>query len=103
VLIQRFRLFWRSSLSIADIEKKKNYLHCQTAKPGICFVDNRYGELIADREPTAVGADLMAGSLIKNPLECPLSPLGGLRCWSKRLGGVAIARQHRLVVLRRDV
>jgi cystathionine beta-lyase family protein involved in aluminum resistance len=33
----------------------------------VCFVDNCYGEFLEDREPTAVGADLMAGSLIKNP------------------------------------
>ncbi len=33
----------------------------------IVFVDNCYGEFIEDREPTEVGADLMAGSLIKNP------------------------------------
>jgi len=30
-------------------------------------VDNCYGEFIENREPTAVGADLIAGSLIKNP------------------------------------
>jgi cystathionine beta-lyase family protein involved in aluminum resistance len=33
----------------------------------ICFVDNCYGEFIDTQEPTSVGADLMAGSLIKNP------------------------------------
>ena len=33
----------------------------------VCFVDNCYGEFINDLEPTAVGADLIAGSLIKNP------------------------------------
>lgn len=33
----------------------------------IVFVDNCYGEFAETREPTAVGADLMAGSLIKNP------------------------------------
>jgi cystathionine beta-lyase family protein involved in aluminum resistance len=33
----------------------------------ICFVDNCYGEFIENVEPTAVGADLIAGSLIKNP------------------------------------
>ncbi len=43
---------------------------CQVAKainPNvICFVDNCYGEFMEDKEPTEVGADLMAGSLIKN-------------------------------------
>lgn len=33
----------------------------------ICFVDNCYGEFVEEIEPTDVGADLMAGSLIKNP------------------------------------
>lgn len=33
----------------------------------ICMVDNCYGEFVETQEPTAVGADLMAGSLIKNP------------------------------------
>ena len=33
----------------------------------VILVDNCYGEFVEDREPTAVGADLIAGSLIKNP------------------------------------
>lgn len=33
----------------------------------VVFVDNCYGEFVEDKEPTEVGADLMAGSLIKNP------------------------------------
>ncbi|MHA6261195.1 methionine gamma-lyase family protein [Sporosarcina sp. CAU 1771] len=33
----------------------------------IVFVDNCYGEFVEENEPTEVGADLMAGSLIKNP------------------------------------
>ncbi|MDG5470383.1 methionine gamma-lyase family protein [Jeotgalibacillus sp. ET6] len=33
----------------------------------IAFVDNCYGEFVEEREPAHVGADLMAGSLIKNP------------------------------------
>ncbi|WP_199310993.1 methionine gamma-lyase family protein [Trichocoleus sp. FACHB-69] len=57
---------WRSSLSIAEIEKIV-YLVKQQNPHTVCFVDNCYGEFIEDREPTAVGADLMAGSLIKNP------------------------------------
>ena len=42
----------------------------------ICFVDNCYGELVEDQEPTEVGADLIAGSLIKN-LGGTISPTGG--------------------------
>ena len=67
VLIQRSCGYsWRSSLSIAEIEKIVNIVKQQNPNT-ICFVDNCYGEFIEDREPTAVGADLMAGSLIKNP------------------------------------
>ena len=33
----------------------------------ICFVDNCYGEFVEELEPTDVGADILAGSLIKNP------------------------------------
>ncbi len=57
---------WRPSLSIADIEKIINLVKRQNPET-ICFVDNCYGEFIEDREPPAVGADLIAGSLIKNP------------------------------------
>lgn len=46
-------------------------------KPGvICFVDNCYGEFIEKQEPTEVGADLMAGSLIKN-MGGGFAPTGG--------------------------
>ncbi|MGL5195877.1 MAG: aminotransferase class I/II-fold pyridoxal phosphate-dependent enzyme [Chroococcales cyanobacterium] len=57
---------WRPSLSIADIEKIIDLVKAQNPET-ICFVDNCYGEFIEDREPPAVGADLIAGSLIKNP------------------------------------
>jgi cystathionine beta-lyase family protein involved in aluminum resistance len=67
VLIQRSCGYsWRSSLSITEIEKIIQMVKQQNPDT-ICFVDNCYGEFIEDREPTAVGADLMAGSLIKNP------------------------------------
>ena len=67
VLIQRSCGYsWRSSLNIADIDKIIRLVKAQNPHT-ICFVDNCYGEFIEDREPTAVGADLMAGSLIKNP------------------------------------
>ena len=66
VLIQRSKGYsTRKSLTIDEIEtickivKEKNP-NC------ICFVDNCYGEFVEDKEPTEVGADLMAGSLIKN-------------------------------------
>jgi cystathionine beta-lyase family protein involved in aluminum resistance len=67
VLIQRSCGYsWRPSLAIADIEKIICLVKQQNPDT-VCFVDNCYGEFVEDREPTAVGADLMAGSLIKNP------------------------------------
>jgi len=57
---------WRASLSIAQIEKIIAIVKRQNPNV-VCFVDNCYGEFVESQEPTAVGADLMAGSLIKNP------------------------------------
>jgi cystathionine beta-lyase family protein involved in aluminum resistance len=63
VLIQRSCGYsWRSSLSIAEIERIVQIVKQQNPHT-VCFVDNCYGEFIEDREPPAVGADLIAGSL----------------------------------------
>jgi cystathionine beta-lyase family protein involved in aluminum resistance len=66
VLIQRSCGYsWRPSLSVARIGELCERV--KTLQPDcLCFVDNCYGELVQEQEPTAVGADLMAGSLIKN-------------------------------------
>jgi cystathionine beta-lyase family protein involved in aluminum resistance len=66
---------WRSTLTIAEIENIIRIVKGQNADI-VCFVDNCYGEFLEDREPTAVGADLMAGSLIKNP-GGTIAPTGG--------------------------
>ncbi len=67
VLIQRSCGYsWRESLAISDIERIVQIVKQQNPNT-VCFVDNCYGEFIESVEPTAVGADLMAGSLIKNP------------------------------------
>ncbi|WP_373539048.1 aminotransferase class I/II-fold pyridoxal phosphate-dependent enzyme [Chamaesiphon sp.] len=67
VLIQRSCGYsWRSSLSIAQIGRIVEVVKRQNPDT-VCFVDNCYGEFVEDREPPAVGADLIAGSLIKNP------------------------------------
>ncbi len=57
---------WRLTLSIADIEKIVRIVKQQNPEV-ICFVDNCYGEFVEDKEPPEVGADLIAGSMIKNP------------------------------------
>ncbi|MBF2034320.1 MAG: aminotransferase class I/II-fold pyridoxal phosphate-dependent enzyme [Leptolyngbyaceae cyanobacterium T60_A2020_046] len=76
VLIQRSCGYsWRSSLTIAEIEKIVRLVKAQNPDT-VCFVDNCYGEFVETREPTAVGADLMAGSFIKNP-GGTIAPTGG--------------------------
>lgn len=67
VLIQRSKGYsTRKSISVDTIGRI-----CDTVKnknPNcICFVDNCYGEFVEDKEPLEVGADIIAGSLIKNP------------------------------------
>lgn len=67
VLIQRSKGYsTRKSLSISTIEKICKIVKSQNPNC-ICFVDNCYGEFVEDKEPLEVGADLIAGSLIKNP------------------------------------
>jgi cystathionine beta-lyase family protein involved in aluminum resistance len=67
VLIQRSCGYsWRQSLSIAEIQRIVESVKQQNPHT-VCFVDNCYGEFVDHLEPTAVGVDLMAGSLIKNP------------------------------------
>lgn len=76
VLIQRSTGYsWRESLSLMDIKKAIDIV--KAINPNIvCMVDNCYGEFIDVQEPTQVGADLMAGSLIKNP-GGSIAPTGG--------------------------
>lgn len=67
VLIQRSRGYsLRKSLDIDTIEKIIHIVKSQNPNC-ICFVDNCYGEFVEKKEPLEVGADLIAGSLIKNP------------------------------------
>ncbi|MBQ4077823.1 methionine gamma-lyase family protein [bacterium] len=67
VLIQRSRGYsLRKSLTIETIKKIVEIVKSKNPKC-ICFVDNCYGEFVEKIEPLEVGADLIAGSLIKNP------------------------------------
>ncbi|MGD1906161.1 MAG: aminotransferase class I/II-fold pyridoxal phosphate-dependent enzyme [Leptolyngbyaceae cyanobacterium] len=76
VLIQRSCGYsWRTSLTIETIEKIITLVKAQNADT-VCFIDNCYGEFVETREPTMVGADLIAGSLIKNP-GGTIAPTGG--------------------------
>ncbi len=74
--IQRSRGYsLRPSLTVSEIETL-----CKAVKEAspstVVMVDNCYGEFVEEKEPTQVGADLMAGSLIKNP-GGGIAPCGG--------------------------
>ncbi len=56
----------RRSFTIAEIDEMIQEVR-KMKEDVIIFVDNCYGEFVEEFEPTQVGADLMAGSLIKNP------------------------------------
>jgi cystathionine beta-lyase family protein involved in aluminum resistance len=74
---------WRPSLSVATIGRL-----CERVKAlrsdCVCFVDNCYGEFVQAEEPPAAGADLVAGSLIKNP-GGTLAPTGGYLAGQREL------------------
>ena len=76
VTIQRSKGYQtRPTLSVERIGELITFI--KNIKPDvICMVDNCYGEFVEDREPLAVGADMMVGSLIKNP-GGGLAPIGG--------------------------
>jgi cystathionine beta-lyase family protein involved in aluminum resistance len=83
VLIQRSRGYdWRPSLSMGDIERIINAVKTKKSSV-VVLVDNCYGEFVEDREPVEVGADLVAGSLIKNP-GGGLAPTGGYIAGNKK-------------------
>lgn len=66
VYIQRSRGYSsRRSLSVAEIEKASEFVK-KIKSDVIVAVDNCYGEFVETKEPTQCGADIMAGSLIKN-------------------------------------
>ncbi|MFU1797503.1 aminotransferase class I/II-fold pyridoxal phosphate-dependent enzyme [Paenibacillus azoreducens] len=77
--IQRSRGYdWRASFTVAEIGEMIKKV--KEIKPDvIVFVDNCYGEFTEEMEPTEMGADLIAGSLIKNP-GGGLAETGGYIC-----------------------
>ncbi len=76
IFVQRSRGYApRRSANIAACEEA--FARIEAVRPDVAIlVDNCYGELVEDREPTHVGADLVMGSLIKN-LGGTLAPAGG--------------------------
>jgi len=82
VHIQRSRGYnTRPSLSIEWIEKIIKAVR-EIREDVVVFVDNCYGEFVEKREPNEVGADLIAGSLIKNP-GGGIAENGGYLCGTK--------------------
>lgn len=76
VFLQRSRGYSdRLPLSIKQIENICKFIKKISPKT-LIFVDNCYGEFVDIKEPVSVGADLMAGSMIKNP-GGGLAPTGG--------------------------
>lgn len=91
VLIQRSRGYSsREAFSINEIKLAGETIHNANPNAAI-IVDNCYGEFVDTLEPTHVGADLMAGSLIKNP-GGGLAPTGGYIAGRKDLVEAAAMR-----------
>ncbi len=67
VTIQRSKGYeWRPSFTVEQIKELITFIK-NIKKDVICMVDNCYGEFVQTIEPSDVGADLIVGSLIKNP------------------------------------
>ncbi|KAF3651060.1 putative receptor-like protein kinase THESEUS 1-like, partial [Capsicum annuum] len=81
---------WRRSLSVTEIGEAINIIKMQNSGC-LVMVDNCYGEFVDDIEPPMVGADLIAGSLIKNP-GGTIAPCGGYVAGKKRWVEAAAAR-----------
>ncbi|MBQ0037270.1 MAG: methionine gamma-lyase family protein [Clostridiales bacterium] len=82
VTIQRSKGYaTRPSFSVQEIGELIAF--CKQCKSDIiCMVDNCYGEFVEIQEPSDVGADMIVGSLIKNP-GGGLAPIGGYICGTK--------------------
>ena len=83
VTIQRSKGYaTRPTFSVSQIGELIAF--CKGIKPDlICMVDNCYGEFVETVEPSDVGADMVVGSLIKNP-GGGLAPIGGYICGTQK-------------------
>ncbi len=84
VFIQRSAGYnWRQSLNIEKIREAISFI--KSIKPNLyVMIDNCYGEFTEFKEPTEAGADIIAGSLIKNP-GGSIAPSGGYVAGKKDL------------------
>ena len=84
VYVQRSRGYaWRRSLSVTEIGALAREIHALNPQI-VVAVDNCYGEFVDEWEPTELGADVIVGSLIKNP-GGGLAPTGGYIAGKKEL------------------
>ena len=74
---------WRSAVSVGQISEMIAFVK-KISPDTLVLVDNCYGEFVEKAEPTAVGADLIAGSLIKN-IGGGIAPTGGYIAGRKEL------------------
>ncbi len=81
---------WRKSLNNNQIKHICTLVHSLNPEC-ICFVDNCYGELVEDSEPIINGANIIAGSLIKN-LGGTIVPTGGYIAGDSELVEMACCR-----------
>ncbi len=82
VTIQRSKGYaTRPTLSVEKIGELITFIK-KIKQDIICMVDNCYGEFVEEKEPLEVGADMIVGSLIKNP-GGGLAPIGGYICGKK--------------------
>ena len=83
ITIQRSKGYaTRPSFSVRQIGELIAF--CKEIKPGVTvMVDNCYGEFVEALEPSDVGADMIVGSLIKNP-GGGLAPIGGYICGTEK-------------------
>ena len=83
ITIQRSKGYaTRPSFSVAQIGELIAF--CKEIKPDVTvMVDNCYGEFVEAQEPSDVGADMIVGSLIKNP-GGGLAPIGGYICGTEK-------------------
>lgn len=83
ITIQRSKGYaTRPSFSVAQIGELIAF--CKQCRPDVlCMVDNCYGEFVEANEPSDFGADMIVGSLIKNP-GGGLAPIGGYICGTQK-------------------
>lgn len=83
IYMQRSRGYeWRNALTISEIETVVKFLR-NIGFNGCIMLDNCYGEFIEKKEPTEVGVNIVAGSMIKN-IGGGIAPTGGYVCGDKR-------------------